>query len=255
MTGDRRLALLLTLWWALAVLPGVLLAAVGGLNLYGSVTGPIVLVWIVGYLAQLGAFMAASRATGRDNMLGWFIASLAPFAVDWSAPFAMLYPLLVALALAGYAWWMYHASAARKDLEQHGIPAVGVVLSVKDPVMNTIINGAYIRRTMQLRVERSDGTPPYEAKHSGTFMIGNIPSPGDRFNLRVDPTDPNRFEVVDGDAPVPSASSFAPQDWGSFTAPQDDSVANDLQKLADLHAGGQLTDAEFAAAKARLLGG
>ena len=255
MTGDRKLALLLSLWWALAVLPGVLIVVFGGLNLYGNTTGPILILWIVGYLTQLGAFMAASNATGRNNMVGWFIASLAPFAVDWSAPFSMLYPLLVALLLGGYAWWMYHASAAQKDLEQHGIPAIGVVLSVKDPLMNTIINGAYIRRTMQLRIERSDGVAPYEAKYSGTFMIGNIPTPGDRFNLRVDPTNPNRFETVDAAAPVSDASSFAPQGWESFGAPQDDSVADDLQKLADLHAGGQLTDAEFAAAKARLLNG
>lgn len=255
MTGDRKLPLALTLWWALAILPGMLVVAFGGLDLMGNITGSIMIVWIVGYLAQLAAFMWASRLTGRDNMIGWFIASLAPWAVDWSAPFSLLYPLLVAVLVGGYAWWMYRSSAAQKDLEQHGVPAVGVVLSVKQPIMNMVINNAYIRRTMQLRIERSDGVAPYEAKYSGTFMFGNIPDPGDRFNLRVDPTNPNRFEVVDGEAGPAAESTFTTQDWGNFTAPVDDSVATGLQKLADLHASGQLSDAEFTAAKARLLNG
>jgi hypothetical protein len=39
------------------------------------------------------------------------------------------------------------------------------------------------------------------------------------------------------------------------TAASDDDVANQLAKLAELRSSGALTDAEFSAAKARLLGG
>ena len=129
MTGDRKLPLALTLWWALAILPGMLVVAFGGLDLMGNITGSIMIVWIVGYLAQLAAFMWASRLTGRDNMIGWFIASLAPWAVDWSAPASLRYPIPIAVLVAGYAWWMYRSSAAQKDLAEHGVPAIGTVLN------------------------------------------------------------------------------------------------------------------------------
>lgn len=259
MAGDRRLALLLALWCVLVVLPGVLVAALGGLRVGGDMTTPILVVWIVAYLAQLGVFMAVTRVSERGNGLGWFIASLTPWIVDWSAPFSMVGPILCAAVVVAYSYWCYRASAARKDLEQHGIPAIGVVLEVKKPLMNMVINNVYIRRTMRLRIERSDGVAPYEAKHSGTFMIGNTPDPGDRFNLRVDPSNPNRFTTVDAGVPGPGpgfgAGAFPPPDWGASTAPAGESVADGLQRLADLHASGQLSDAEYSAAKARLLGG
>lgn len=252
MTGDRKLPLALALWWALVVLPGVLVVMNGGLSLYGNVTAGVVLVWVVGYVGQLVVFMWASRLTGRNNVIGWLLSALAPWAVDWSAPASLRYPIPIAVLVAGYAWWMYRSSAAQKDLAEHGVPAIGTVLSVDQPMMNMIINDAYIRRTMRLRVERSDGVAPYEVKHAGTFMFGNIPDPGDRFNLRVDPNNPNRIEIVDGQDPQPAYSA---PNWTNFAAPPDDSLATGLQKLADLHASGELSDAEFAAAKARLLNG
>ena len=89
-------------------------------------------------------------------------------------------------------------------------------------------------------------------------MIGNIPDPGDRFNLRVDPKNPQRIEIVDGSA-TPSGAGGG----DGFTAHQGDypgggpassGIADQLAQLAGLHRAGQLTDAEFSAAKARLLG-
>jgi hypothetical protein len=112
--------------------------------------------------------------------------------------------------------------------------------------MNVIINSIYLRRTMTLRIERSDGAAPYDAKYSGTFMLGELPERGDVFNLRVDPKNPNHFESVDE-----TSSPAAP----SPPSPAQATIAEQLQQLDDLHHRGALTDDEFAAAKQRVLRG
>lgn len=61
--------------------------------------------------------------------------------------------------------------------------------------INVVVNNVYIKRTLRLRIERSDGVPPYEAKYRGTFMLGEIPSPGSVLVLRVDPHRPQHFEA------------------------------------------------------------
>jgi len=120
-----------------------------------------------------------------------------------------------------------------------------VVLEVEKPLMNVVINNVYIRRTLRLRIERADGVAPYEAKFKGTFMLGEIPGVGSAVPLRVDPNNPRHFEAVKDEGgshyePAPSA---------------DDTITDQLQRLAELHRRGDLTDAEFAAAKRRILHG
>ena len=83
---------------------GMLVVAFGGLDLMGNITGSIMIVWIVGYLAQLAAFMWASQThRPRQRLIGWFIASLAPWAVGWSARsrFSIRW---VAVLVGGQAW-------------------------------------------------------------------------------------------------------------------------------------------------------
>jgi hypothetical protein len=259
----RTVAGLLALWCVLVVAPAFLVVALfTNSDPDDPITGWIFLIWIVGYLLQLGVFMAVSRKSTGNAVLGWLIASLAPWAADWSAPVAWWGPVIVLVIVGTYAAWFYSTLTRSADLQEHGIPATGTVLEVKKPIMNMIINSVYIRRTMRLRIERSDGTPPYEAKYSGTFMLGEIPSQGDVFNLRVDPKDPNHFETTDGAQSTPSYSTGAaswsppappspPETWNASDAGIDDQ----LQHLADMHGRGDLTDAEFASAKARLLGG
>lgn len=254
----RTVAGLLAAWCVLVVGPAFVVTALfSNSDPNEPITGWIFLIWIVGYLVQLGVFMAASRKSKGNAILGWLIASLGPWAADWSAPVAWWGPLLVLLIVVAYSVWFYSGLARSSDLQQHGIPATGTVLEVKKPIMNMIINSVYIRRTMRLRIERSDGTPQYEAKYSGTFMLGEIPGPGDVFNLRVDPANPNHFETTDGVQATPfgrtGSASPGAANWSS-NAP-DAGIGDQLQHLADLHGRGDLTDAEFASAKARLLGG
>jgi hypothetical protein len=252
------LGLLLALWCALVVLPGVIIAGVAPPGLYGTIDGWILGGWILGFVAQIVVFMVVCRISGRNNVIGWLIASLAPFASDWGTPATPWGPVAAAVLSVGFAVWFYWSCSRQSDLAEHGVPAVGEVVSVKDPLMNMIINGAYIRRTLRLKVIRPDGVAPYESNLAGTFMIGNIPDPGDRFNLRVDPKNPQRIEIVDGSA-TPSGAGGG----DGFTAHQGDypgggpassGIADQLAQLAGLHRAGQLTDAEFSAAKARLLG-
>jgi hypothetical protein len=55
-------------------------------------------------------------------------------------------------------------------------------------------------------------------------------------------------------APEAPAAPAAPAPPPAPAAPEADDLVTQLQRLGDLHAAGTLTDDEFAAAKARLLG-
>jgi Short C-terminal domain len=60
---------------------------------------------------------------------------------------------------------------------------------------------------------------------------------------------------VDGKREIrPPSAGVAASAPTRAPAPAGDDVVEDLGKLADLHATGALSDAEFAAAKARLIG-
>jgi hypothetical protein len=251
--NKQTVALLLAAWCALVIAPAwVVVALFTGADADANVTGPIFIIWIVGYLLQLGVFMAAARKASGNSIVGWVLASIVPWIADWSAPVAAWGPAVCGIVVVAYAAWFYSRLARSDDLQHNGIPAVGTVLEVKKPIMNMIINSVYIRRTMTLRIERSDGTPPYEAKYSGTFMLGEIPGPGAVFNLRVDPANPKHFETVDGTTP---SASPPPRSASTWLPQNDPTVAEQLQQLDDMHRRGALTDDEFAAAKQRVLRG
>ena len=240
-------ASLLVTWCVLVVAPAWLVYFVfRGVDADTPIIGPIVAIWIVGYVIQLGVFMAVSRRASASSIVGWLLASTMPFVADWSVPVAPWSPAAVAIVVGAYAVWFYSRLAHSDDVQHSGIPATGTVLDVEKPIMNVIINSIYLRRTMTLRIERSDGAAPYDAKYSGTFMLGELPERGDVFNLRVDPKNPNHFESVDE-----TRSPAAP----STPSPAQATIAEQLQQLDELHHRGALTDDEFAAAKQRVLRG
>ena len=96
-------------------------------------------------------------------------------------------------------------------------------------------------------IEGVPGVAAYEATMSGLFMFGDVPSVGDRLPLLVDSQNPQRFESDD--------STSISADAGNDQSSNDNSgtIADGLGKLAGLRAQGALTDAEFSAAKAKLL--
>ncbi|HYM01216.1 MAG TPA: SHOCT domain-containing protein [Blastocatellia bacterium] len=272
----RRLRILLVLWPIFLLAPGVLEISglFGQFDMKSHISGAIVLLWVLGYLAQFGIFMwlmtMARQQTIASALVWWLTASLLPWAIDWTAPVSPLFLLLWGAVTVAVAIWIALSSGREALLQEHGIRAKGVVLAVKKPVWNVIINNVYIKRKVRLRIEREDGAPPYEGLLNGLFMLGEIPSPGDSIPLRVDPKNPQRFEdekdsggAQDSDWSGASSSGYSSSSYssapaGSFArerkAGGERNIADELEKLTRLRDRGALTPAQFEAAKRKLLG-
>lgn len=243
----RKINLLLIAWCVLLLAPGIFEA-------FGNVTlnGTLAAVWIVGYLVQFGVFMWIMNLVPEQKVLWWFIASMVPWGVDWTVPSSTWFLLLWAAVTIASAAWISSVSSRAQVLQEKGIPATGTVLEVFKPWMNVVINNVYIRRRLRLRIQRQDGSPAYEGILKGLFMLGEIPSVGDRLALRVDPANPQHFDydkASDATTTHTTAhdASAAASDYGEGR------LSDELARLADLHKRGALTDAEFAAAKKKLL--
>jgi hypothetical protein len=245
----RKINSLLIAWCVLLLAPGIFEA-------FGNVTlnGTLAAVWIVGYLAQFGVFLWIMNLVGEQKVIWWFIASLLPWAVDWTVPSSTWLLLLWAAVAIAVAVWIGRFSSRARALQQRGIRATGVVLEVFKPWMNVVINNVYIRRRLRLRIQRQDGTPAYEGILKGLFMLGEIPSVGDRLSLRVDPANPQHFDYDEASTATATAqaASAAASDSGDSRL-SDSRLSDELARLADLHKRGALTDSEFAAAKKKLL--
>lgn len=247
----RKLYTLLAVWCVFMIGPGTLVAlgVFGRFDMNSNITGMVIFSWIAGYLAQLAVFMWTMNVVGEQRVLWWIPVSLMPWAIDWTLPVSPLFALLWFPATIALAGWIAFVGQREESLQGHGIRATGVVLEVLKPLMNVVINNVYIKRKVRLRIEREDGTPAYEGILNGLFMLGEIPSVGDRIPLVVDPAKPQRFEYDKGASSTqPAHASSAPANTRGRG-----SIADDLARLADLHARGALTDSEFDAAKKKLL--
>src|SRR6478736_6691755 len=200
----RKLYSVLTLWCVLLLVPGVY-EAFGNVTLNGTLAG----LWIVGYLAQFGVFMWIMNLVGDQKVLWWFVASMLPWAVDWSVPSSPWFLLLCAAVAIATAFWIGQVTERAQSLQQRGIRATGTVLEVLKPWMNVVINNVYIRRRLRLRIQRQDGSPAYEGILKGLFMLGEIPSVGDHLALRVDPANPQHFDYDKASTETAQAASAA----------------------------------------------
>jgi putative oligomerization/nucleic acid binding protein len=251
----RKINSLLIAWCVLLLAPGIFEA-------FGNVTlnGTLASVWIVGYLVQFGVFMWIMNLVAEQKILWWFIASMVPWAVDWTVPSSTWLLLPWAAVAIASAAWIGSVSIRASALQERGIRATGTVLEVFKPWMNVVINNVYIRRRLRLRIQRQDedGSPPYEGIFKGLFMLGEIPSVGDRLTLRVDPANPQHFDYDKASTDTTTAATTAHA--ASATASNSgegrlfhEHLSDELARLADLHKHGALTDSEFAAAKKKLL--
>jgi Short C-terminal domain len=147
-----------------------------------------------------------------------------------------------------------------EQLFETGSKGVGTVLQVHDTGMTINDNP---RVQMVFRVEPLDGAPAFDAQKTTTVSRVEIPRQGDRYPIWYDPSDPSNTwayaTVADdngratmrqlfGDA----ASTFVGMGGAPPAAAPD--PMEQLERLAALHAQGALTDEEFAAQKAKLLG-
>src|SRR5580658_7361845 len=158
-----RLYTLLVVWLILLIAPGALevLGVFGPLGVDSLLGGAIVGLWIVGYLAQFAVFMWISRIVD-PGFPAWFAASSLPWAIDWTTPLSPWIGCIWVVIAVAFA--LYIASHARRDesLREHGVHATGTVLQVYQPFMNVIVNNAYIKRKLQLRVRGVPNVPAYE---------------------------------------------------------------------------------------------
>src|SRR5579872_4997987 len=247
----RQLYALLAAWCVFLLAPGILVESgmFGRIDMHSNISGMVALLWIVGYLLQFGVFLWIMNIASKQKMLWWFLASLLPWAVDWTLPVSpWLVVVWVPITIA-VAYWIAFICRDEEWLRKNGIRATGIVLEVFKPWMNVVINNVYIKRKVRLRIERVDGVPAYEGILNGLFMLGEIPSEGDKLPLIVDPTKPQRFEY-DQDA---SSANAAPRHSTASFARDRESIADELAKLAELHERGALTESEFEAAKKKLL--
>jgi putative oligomerization/nucleic acid binding protein len=148
------------------------------------------------------------------------------------------------------------------DLMATGSRGVGTVVSVRDTGMTVNDNP---RVEMVFRVEPLDGSPTMDLTKKTTVSRVEIPRQGDRYPVWYDPQDRDLWAyatIADetgretvrqmfgevADTFVGMGTPAAPAGAGG----QD--VAAQLTQLADLKNQGLLTDEEFEAQKAKLLG-
>jgi hypothetical protein len=149
-------------------------------------------------------------------------------------------------------------------LFETGSKGVGTVLQVQDTGM-TINDNPRVK--MIFRVEPIDGAPAFDAEKTTTVSRVEIPRQGDRYPIWYDQQDPASTwayaTVADdngratmrqlfGDAADGFVGMGAPAAAAAPAAEAD--PIEQLEKLAALHAQGALSDEEFAAQKAKLLG-
>jgi hypothetical protein len=246
-------AVLSALWCVLVIAPAAIITSLFKISIDTSISGAVIGAWVVGYLLQFAVFFVIGRKSPHYPMLGWFLASIMPFAADWSAPASWWALVVCAAIVVGYATWLTWSVYAFDRLMRDGVRARAVVIEVKRPLFNTVINNAYIRRTLRLRIERPDGTAPYEATIKGKFMFGEIPAPGARMSVMIDPQRPQHVEFASKTA---TSETNQPRVTRTAAGPEQPApdVTAQLGKLTAMHRSGDLTDAEFAVAKHRLLG-
>ena len=162
---------------------------------------------------------------------------------------------------------IFGKSKAQKaqDLMATGSKGVGTVVSVQDT--GTTINDNP-RVKMVFRVEPLDGSPALDLEKKTTVSRVEIPRQGDRYPVWYDPQDTSTwaYATIADDSGRENirqmfgeaAESFVGMNAPGAPAPAAAGGAQDtveaLKQLADLHSQGILSDDEFAAQKAKLLG-
>lgn len=240
----RTVAALSALWWVLLIAPALITRLLLALSTSTPIKGWVLGVWIVGYVAQLLVFMAISRRAPRGTAPGWFVASVVPWIADWTAPASLWGPFICAVIVIAYVAWLTMLVREVDRVRVEGRRSDAVIVEVIRPMLNVVVNKVYVRRTLRLRVEPSYGTTAYEASTKAMFLLGEVPEPGDRLVVLIDPERPEHIELVD-DEPIRRAAPDATD--------LDPETAEQLRRLVTMRDRGDLTDAEFTAAKERLL--
>src|SRR3954453_3979789 len=148
------------------------------------------------------------------------------------------------------------------ELFETGSKGGGTVVQVQDTGMTVNDNPRF---KMVFPVEPLDGGGAFDAQKTTTLSRLEIPRQGDRYPIWYDPSDPSNtwaYATVADDNGRETMRQLFGEAASGFVgmggAPAPAAAAPDsmeqLERLAALHAQGALTDEEFAAQKAKLLG-
>ena len=237
--------MLAALWLMFIIAPALvgarLLAVAGDTPHKGWAVG----IWVVGYLAQFLVFRAhvsPLTAAGRarlgdrlDDPVGRRLDRRRSRGGPWRCARRSSSP-----TRPGWCSAVYRVDRLRAA----GLRGCAVVLEVIRPTLNVVVNKDSARRALRVSVERADGTAAYETRLTATFALGDMPEAGDRLAVLIDPADSRHVEPV-AESPS-SAPHRLPEDLDAESAAQ-------LRRFATMRDRGDLTDAEFATAKKRLL--
>ena len=182
----QRLLKLLIGWGAAVLLPGIVI-----------INPPVMLayvVWGIGFFVALALFVVIAKMTQTTDLWPWLVASVVPWVVNLSAPNNPMYIPVLVVAVGVFAAWIYLRSSATDRLLPDGVEGTGTVIEVSEPqAINAVVNNGYVRRSVRLTVERPDKTQTYEAVLRDLFKVEELPKPGDKIPLRVDPEDAKRI--------------------------------------------------------------
>jgi hypothetical protein len=209
-----------------------------------------------GAIAFLGTFFAigigALLAAGEsdDGFIG-------DFGVMFGGIFVAV-PALLLLLFFGMSRTGRSKALKAQHLVATGARGVGTISQVRDTGV-TINENPRVEITM--RIEPEDGSPAFDAQKTVTVSRVSIPRAGDRFPVWYDRNDPTQWaygtDMDASQAPAEIQALFqrAQQPVTAPAArPAGGDVAGELAQLNDLRLKGVLSDAEFEAAKARILG-
>jgi hypothetical protein len=242
----RTIAAISALWCVLAIVPALVAGYVLESGPGGSAIGWLAGIWIVGYICQFVLFVMLGRRAPVGTGFGRVLAAFVPWLADGVAPVSPWLVVPFAAIVIGYAVWLTKAVYRVDVLRRDGMWATGVVVQAIRPRLNVVLKNDKTRRTMRVHVIHPDGRSPYEARFDGVYTVGEIPEPGDRLTIRIDPTRPTHVEQVEGEPVVRSAANIPQLDARD---------AARLHTLTMMRDRGDLTDEEYSDATRRLLGG
>ncbi|HLV57292.1 MAG TPA: SHOCT domain-containing protein [Natronosporangium sp.] len=194
-----------------------------------------------------GAFWAASDLAGGSRATALFLGGT--FAAVTAAPFALI---------------PFQARRRQRVLRimNEGRTAIGTVTAVADTGVTVNLNP---RVRITLRIEPEDGSAPFEGVKTFVASRVDLPRPGRRYPVWYDPADRSQFVILtklEGTAPPhvrrlyekAVAESAEVRESGSGSVPAQVDPLDRLAKLNELRLTGALTEEEFQAQKAKILG-
>jgi hypothetical protein len=152
------------------------------------------------------------------------------------------------------------------NLVQSGATAVGTLVDVVDTGMT--VNDMSIRVKLRFRIDPLDGSPAFDGEKKTMVNRVRVPPIGARYPIFYDPADHETFAYVDGIADANGrqlilskfGQAFGPDASGvgmvgvAAAAPVAEDPLDKLKKLGELRESGVLTEDEFAAQKAAIIG-